>query len=87
MDTHAQWTSKRLLAVVYLPSQRSVRPGETTARRVLLALHLILNQAHQELEVVMFACGKLSTEHAILDIVNRVEGNKDMFSCGDYIDL
>jgi len=30
------------------------------------------NQAHQELEVVMFACGKLSTEHAILDIGNSV---------------
>ena len=35
MDAHARWKSKRLLAVVSFPSKRSsVRPGETTARRV-----------------------------------------------------
>ena len=34
-------------------------------------------------------CEKRSTEHAILDIVNRIQGNMDkgMFSCGDLIDL
>ena len=36
--THARWKSKRLLAVVSFPSKRSVRPGETTARRVPLTL-------------------------------------------------
>ena len=41
VDAHARWKSKRLLAVVSFPSKRSVRPAETTARRVIVTRGII----------------------------------------------
>ena len=39
VDARARWKSKRLLAVVSFSSKRSVRPGETTASRVVVLFH------------------------------------------------